>query len=424
MYSSRNASCLTPNKENARCIPVKSCIVIIHAIQTGESNAIKFAQQSQCGYDSEPLVCCGTKGVPEVQKKEHHILENRAHSVIGRNSPCTTPNRENGRCIAVRSCPVILTAIQSGTEGVTFAQKSQCGYDSEALVCCGSMGPQSVDIFDHRLLADRSSCGIEKTGNKIFGGIATDIDEFPWLALLRYADTTSGSDQGFKCGGSLINNRYVLTAAHCISVASNQEIRLSGVRLGEWRQSTEIDCVGKRGLQKCTEPVVDVGIQRSIPHPGHSIRTRDNDIGLLRLQRNVDFSDFIQPVCLPPPNGVLPNIGSSMMVAGWGRTETSDASDVKLKALVPLVASSACKKRFGRRGYISDNQFCAGGVGGNDSCQGDSGGPLMRYVVPNADVQWIQEGIISWGVMCGLETYPGVYTRVSKYSNWIVDNMF
>uniref|UniRef100_A0A1Y1M8F7 CLIP domain-containing serine protease n=2 Tax=Photinus pyralis TaxID=7054 RepID=A0A1Y1M8F7_PHOPY len=339
-----------------------------------------------------------------------------------RNSPCTTPHKENGKCISVRSCPDILAALQSGAEGVNFAQQSQCGYDSEPLVCCGSMGPKSVDIFDHNLLADRKTCGIERTDSKIFGGTSTDIDEFPWLALLRYVDTI-GNDEGFKCGGSLINDRYVLSAAHCISVPANQGIILSGVRLGEWRQSTEIDCVGNKGLEKCTEPVVDVGIQRSIPHPRYNTRTRDNDIGLIQLERSIIFNDFIRPVCLPPPNGILPDVGTLMVVAGWGRTETDDNSDVKLKSSVPLVSSSSCAKKFGSRGYISDNQFCAGGVAGKDSCQGDSGGPLMRYIMPNSDVQWIQEGVISWGVMCGLEAYPGVYTRVSKYSNWIVDNI-
>lgn len=341
-----------------------------------------------------------------------------------RNSPCITPNGENARCIPVHNCPVVLNALQSGNnEGVNFAQKSQCGYDSVPLVCCGTKGVQVVDIFDHRLLADWQTCGIEKSNDRIIGGSNTDIDEFPWLALLRYTDTTFGEDAGFKCGGSLINRRYVLTAAHCISVSANQGLRLSSVRLGEWRQSTGRDCVGKKGLQKCSDPPIDINIQRSLPHPRYNTRTRDNDIGLIRLQRNVNFNDFVHPICIPPPNGELPNVGTSMVIAGWGATENNDTSDIKQKASVPLVSSSDCSKKFGRRGYISDNQFCAGGVEGKDSCQGDSGGPIMRFKMGTSDIQWIQEGVISWGVSCGLATYPGVYTRVSKYSTWIVDNM-
>ncbi|KAK4881500.1 hypothetical protein RN001_004819 [Aquatica leii] len=342
-----------------------------------------------------------------------------------RNSPCTTPTRENGRCIPVKSCKIITDALASGTsEAIRFAQQSQCGYDSVPLVCCGtrSVQQQDGDIFSHRLLPNRNVCGIEITNDRIVGGTSTDIDEFPWLVLLRYLDDF-GDDAGFRCGGSLINERYILTAAHCVIVNRNQGISLNSVRLGEWRLSTNRDCIGQISLQKCAGPVVDVGVDTTVPHPRYNARSRDNDIGLVRMQRSVGFTDYIKPICLPSPNASPSSPGINMMVAGWGSTENASNSDVKQKVSVPIVSSTDCARRIGRRGTITDNQLCAGGVQGKDSCQGDSGGPLMKILEQSANIQWIQEGVISWGIGCGVVGYPGVYTRVSRYSTWIVDNM-
>lgn len=101
---------------------------------------------------------------------------------------------------------------------------------------------------------------------------------------------------------------------------------------------------------------------------------------------------------------------------------------MKLKTDVPLVNNKQCKEaavesRF-TLGWIGLNQICAGGAEGKDACQGDSGGPLMRnYTNPNNGiVQWYQEGIVSWGMMCGTSN-PAVYTNVRKYRNWIYSNL-
>ncbi|KAF5305581.1 hypothetical protein FQA39_LY01672 [Lamprigera yunnana] len=343
---------------------------------------------------------------------------------FGRNSACVTPNRGNGRCIPVRSCTPILNALESGSnEAIRLAQQSQCGYDSVPLVCCAETPTaQDAEIFSHRLLPSTTTCGIQNLNERIVGGDRTDIDEFPWLALLGYRDSF-GDDAGFRCGGSLINERYILTAAHCTIVNSNLGVSLEFVRLGEWRLSTGTDCLGQGRVQKCAGPAVDINVETTIPHQNYNIRTRDNDIALVRMRRSVTFNDFIRPICLPPPNAANPTQGLNMLVAGWGSTENESTSDIKLKVAVPIVASADCAKKIGRRGFITDNQLCAGGVQGKDSCQGDSGGPLMKYLERSPDIQWVQEGVISWGIGCGLVGYPGIYTKVSKYSTWIVNNM-
>ncbi|KAF2891880.1 hypothetical protein ILUMI_14316 [Ignelater luminosus] len=352
-----------------------------------------------------------------------------------RNSVCITPNNEKATCIPVSSCHVIKSAILTrNSSALDFAKQSQCGYDTKPLVCCGSAG-YSVPtiIFDssqsssnkivpmkHRLLPDRNACGIQDHDDRIYGGQNTTLDEFPWMALIGYKEV-DGSDAGFQCGGSLISQRYVLTAAHCIKVTG---LTPSKVRLGEWRISTTRDCLGGR-QQVCSDPIVDVPIQKSISHPEYRKKTHDSDIALIRMARRVANTDFIRPICIPTVNSPPPATGAKLTTAGWGATELDYRSDVKLKVQVPVVDQRSCFSRLARYGPITEKQICAGGDNGKDSCRGDSGGPLMRVIDDTgfAQFQWFVEGVVSWGVECGAQGFPGVYTRVSRYANWIVSNM-
>lgn len=104
-------------------------------------------------------------------------------------------------------------------DAIKFSQDSKC--DEEQQVCCGS------DAYPLRtnLLPDRAACGEQKGDIRIIGGEQTQIFEFPWMALFMYK-FHNGSDAGFRCGGSIINNRYILTAAHCVSVPTELQIYL------------------------------------------------------------------------------------------------------------------------------------------------------------------------------------------------------
>lgn len=111
-------------------------------------------------------------------------------------------------------------------------------------------------------------------------------------------------------------------------------------------------------------------------------------------------------------------------MSGWGRTEDSYASSAKLKVEVPIVARSQCSSKFRVASVtISESQLCAGGERGKDSCTGDSGGPLMN-TFRNDSGQWYIEGVVSFGSSrCGSEGWPGVYTKVGDYLNWIKENV-
>ncbi|KAK5649791.1 hypothetical protein RI129_000820 [Pyrocoelia pectoralis] len=339
---------------------------------------------------------------------------------------CITPNGELATCVPINSCSRILESLLSlSVEAAEFALESQCTNTNtnETLICCGNATSldSSIEFSVGKLIPNRSVCGLENNGNRIYGGEQATLEEFPWMALLGYIRNHS-NEISFRCGGSVINNRYVLTAAHCIRVKPALGISLHLVRLGEWNLTSDEDCYM---FDECTDPIIDLQIEKQIPHPLYSARTSENDIGLLRLKKNFKYSDYIQPICLPFNRGHRRFTNKRLVVSGWGATEKGATSDVKLKLEVPIISQDECQRKLGQRGKITQNQICAGGEEGKDACQGDSGGPLMSsWELTNMTyTQWYLEGIVSWGSKCGVIGMPGIYTRVSEYLIWILDNL-
>lgn len=151
---------------------------------------------------------------------------------------------------------------------------------------------------------------------------------------------------------------------------------------------------------------------------------------LVRILRSLVFflltlpsiTDFIKPICLPTPSE-RSSVGDKHIVAGWGKTEYANSSPIKLKLRVPVVADSQCSTRFRTAGVtLSNKQLCAGGERGKDSCNGDSGGPLMT-TFGNDTSQWYVAGVVSFGARCGTQGWPGIYTRVAEYTDWISENV-
>lgn len=343
---------------------------------------------------------------------------------------CRTPNNESGRCSPARTCLIYLARVQEyplTNDRIAYLRRWQCeGPTSQPHVCCETSNPGvetatgapqiavNAGSGKGNVLPGRGSCGIEPTGERIYGGKATAIDEFPWMALLEYEKQPGV--WSVNCGGVLINQRYVLTAGHCMKGPVEEIVgKLINVRLGEYDTSTAVDCV----LGDCNDPVVNVGIEQIIAHPNYDPeeKNRYNDIGLIRLASEVTYTDFIKPICLPSVlNFERSSVGHNLTVAGWGRTLSSKKSSIKMKVNLPLYDPATCKQQFSKQGIeLNDAQLCAGGNYIEDACDGDSGGPLMRPV----SNYWVIEGVVSFGRSCGLEGWPGVYSRVSSHENWI-----
>lgn len=129
-----------------------------------------------------------------------------------------------------------------------------------------------------------------------------------------------------------------------------------------------------------------------------------------------NITAFVRPICLPNKLSQPLRTGDSVYVVGFGRTLTSKISNIKQKLRLPIYEQSKCRAKFLEKGVdITDYQMCAGGEYLKDSCDGDSGTGLMAL----RDNNWTLEGIVSFGYLCGLEGWPGIYTRVSSYLEWI-----
>ncbi|XP_050312707.1 phenoloxidase-activating factor 1-like isoform X2 [Anthonomus grandis grandis] len=350
---------------------------------------------------------------------------------------CKTPSGESGKCISIYQCDPLLVLVRAPSrtqEQLQFLTSSRCGFQGTTpLVCCGSginkistgSGdvPDDINFTPNSLIPNRQNCGIQFT-DKIFNGESTQLDEFPWMGVIEYQTRSGG--RKIACGGSLINPRYILTAAHCVIldvlVKVGQPIN---IRLGEYdTASSGRDCVDNNGIEVCNQPEINVGIEEIIPHPSYSGQnSRTHDIALVRLSENVQYSAYVQPICLPTPNESLRD-GEITVVAGWGKTEKGRNSEKKLKLNVPIVNLNSCSRTYSSYNIqLRSSQICAGGEDGKDSCTGDSGGPLMRRVY-TPESRWVIEGVVSFGWnYCGTSGFPGVYTKVSTYLPWIHKNI-
>uniref|UniRef100_F7D0J2 Chymotrypsin like n=1 Tax=Monodelphis domestica TaxID=13616 RepID=F7D0J2_MONDO len=227
---------------------------------------------------------------------------------------------------------------------------------------------------------------------KIVNGENAVSGSWPWQVSLQ-------QQNGFHfCGGSLINQNWVVTAAHC-NVSPNHVVVL-----------------GEHDRSSSAEPIQVRTISKIITYPGWNSNTMNNDLTLLKLSSPVQFTNRISPVCLNT-NSNLPQ-GLTCVTTGWGRTSgVANTTPAQLQQVVlPLVTVYQCQQYWGSR--ITDAMICAGGSGAS-SCQGDSGGPLVCRQNNLQNAPWVQVGVVSWGTSnCNIQA-PAMYTRISKFSSWI-----
>jgi len=243
-------------------------------------------------------------------------------------------------------------------------------------------------------------CGKRIAKGRVVGGYADSRDNWPWIALLVKASST----EKVWCGASILNAKFALTAAHCLSSYRATEAK-------DWKLR-----VGMSDLTKkhASEKLVSI---RKITLGKWDANTYDNDIALLELEDLLFLNRRIKPICLPSQGEQFP-LSSQCFVAGWGRlSDGGDVAKVLMAAKIPLIDENECRRTMHKPpDVITKNMFCGGyKKGGIDACQGDSGGPLICKV----GRRFVQAGIVSWGKECAKKGVYGVYTRLSNYRDWI-----
>ncbi|XP_039205287.1 enteropeptidase isoform X2 [Crotalus tigris] len=244
------------------------------------------------------------------------------------------------------------------------------------------------------------SCGekmiTQKSRPRIVGGSDAQEGAWPWIVSLYFNYRPT-------CGASLINNEWLLSAAHCVYGRN--------LKPSQWKAVLGLHT----NLNLSYPQTVSREIDQIIINPHYNKRTKDSDIALMHLQFRVNYTDYIQPICFPEKNKqFLP--GTKCSIAGWGKTTPEDSiSSILQEAEVPLITHQKCKELMPEYN-ITENMICAGyDKGGIDSCQGDSGGPLMCQ----ENKKWFLAGVTSFGYKCALPNRPGIYVNVFKFVDWI-----
>ncbi|KFV04590.1 Transmembrane protease serine 12, partial [Tauraco erythrolophus] len=238
----------------------------------------------------------------------------------------------------------------------------------------------------------------------IVGGHNARLGAWPWAVSLQSHQT--GPRFAHVCGGVLVNKKSVLTAGHCVTGRKDPY---------SWRAVLGVHNLWKHGKHTARRYIRSITV-----HPDFKRETFENDIALFELDAAVRYSDYIQPICLPPAH-LYSNTDNETecFISGWGRTaEKGKISAVLKEARVEIIPSSVCNKSDAYGGVVNNNMICAGSrFGGTDTCQGDSGGPLACYH-PGTNKHYLI-GIASFGVGCGRPKFPGIYVRLSHYRRWI-----
>ncbi|KAI9553937.1 hypothetical protein GHT06_019208 [Daphnia sinensis] len=252
----------------------------------------------------------------------------------------------------------------------------------------------------------QSSCGagpakaLSLDDQRIVGGNNAIKNSWPSIVAVKM-------NGRFMCGGSLISSNKILTAAHCVTFLSMIFPRMSGL-------SVEL---GLHTVNPTSDAEVTRRVTRVVRHLGFNPRTYRNDIAILTLESPVTFTSSISPVCLPPPGSNDKYVNQTAAIIGWGSTQRGGKKAAVLQqAAVRILDNAQCKKQYQAENEIVDHMLCAAAPM-TDSCQGDSGGPLLVQAAPESP--WIQAAIVSYGIGCADERYPGVYTRVTSFLPWI-----
>ncbi|XP_070534296.1 low-density lipoprotein receptor-related protein 2-like isoform X2 [Ptychodera flava] len=269
---------------------------------------------------------------------------------------------------------------------------------------CSSGLPDSIDSSvcygsEYILYNTSGVCGTRPgspSRARIVGGTDALLGDWPWqVALYRYAV--------HWCGATIIDNQWVLTAAHCVE---GDPPAIFDLVMGMVNLRT--DDSDYRIARKAKEIRV---------HLARDPTAHNYDYALIKMDSPIEFNDYVRPACLPASSQLF-EAGTVCQITGWGKLdEFGPSPDVLQVADVQIIPQLACKALY-PNDNITDAMICAGYLSGKaDSCQGDSGGPLSCYSPTND--KWFVTGVVSWGYGCARPNTPGLYAKAAHVREWI-----
>ncbi|XP_047519519.1 serine protease snake-like [Pieris napi] len=285
---------------------------------------------------------------------------------------------------------------------LNFAPAASVG--EKAILACTSHGQSMLEC--HNVLYPNSKVRVP-----------VDLLLYPHMVLIGFQN--DNQEPTWKCGGTLISDRWVVSAAHCIEDPMYGPAKV--MRIGT--ATFEFDEVDELAQERIISAIV--------PHPGYRPPSKYHDIALMKAEPPFILSRNVRIACLQVDDNIPP---VKLTAIGFGTTRSGAAagSQTLMKVDVDSINGTVCnrsmriliRRRVLANG-ITDEQMCAGDYenGGKDTCQGDSGGPL-QYMEEHVDCirtfpLHVLVGVTSFGRDCGRKMAPGVYTRVSRYIEWI-----
>ncbi|XP_026733140.1 trypsin, alkaline C-like [Trichoplusia ni] len=235
--------------------------------------------------------------------------------------------------------------------------------------------------------------------SRIAGGDLTTIDKYPSMAAVLMTRDMINFQQ--NCGGTIINNRSILSAAHCVY---GETVESTRVRIGSSYRSSGGEVL----------PLAAI-----LMYPTYTIHKYDDDVAILRTAVEIKYSATVQPAPIAGPSYDLAD-DEVVWATGWGATETNEFHSEQLRDVqVWTVKHETCRWLYLLGVRITTDMLCIGwlGVGGRDQCWGDSGGPVFH--------NGVVVGVCAFGGGCRTpqsHRYPSVNARVSSYSTWIQAN--
>ncbi|XP_023131890.2 transmembrane protease serine 7 [Amphiprion ocellaris] len=343
-------------------------------------------------------------GLDDCQDESDEVLCSRPTKNCGGNRPLHPLFVCNGE-----------TDCHDGRDEVNCTQETTCSairYQCRSGSCILKKNAKCDDVPDCQDHSDEVDCacgrpsplkrvGSSKVTERIVGGVNSGEGKWPWQVSLHFAGS-------LYCGASVLSSDWLISAAHCFSKERFSDPRYWSAHLGMLTQGS-------------AKYVAE--IQRIVVHEYYNAYNAfDYDIALLQLKKSwpPSLSPLVQPVCLPSSSHTVTE-SHRCWVTGWGyRSEDNKVlPSVLQEAEVSILSQNDCKKIHS---LVSPRMLCAGVPSGErDACNGDSGGPLSCQAPGGG--RWFLIGIVSWGVGCGRENLPGVYTRVNKFTSWIYSHI-